>query len=73
MRSDAAFNKRRLRMGAGFESQWDAAWFRTRAEQCFRLATSITQPADAEILRVLGRELEAQAKVAQDKQSEAKP
>ncbi len=58
-------------MGAGFESQWDAAWFQVRAEQCFRLARNMTQPADAATLAALGRDFEAQAKIAQDKQAEA--
>ena len=56
-------------MGAGFESQWDAAWFRARAEQCFRLAAGLTQPADAKKLRALGQDFEVQAKLAQDMQS----
>ncbi len=58
-------------MGTGFEIQWDATWFRTRAEQCFRLARSMMQRADADALVALGQELEAQAKIAQDKQNEA--
>jgi len=57
-------------MSAGFESQWDAAWFRTRAEQCFRLAATLTRPSDAAQLRALGQELEAQAVLAENHQSE---
>ena len=52
-------------MGVGFESQWDADWFRARAEQCFRLAAGLTQPSDAEKLRSLGADFEAQAELAQ--------
>lgn len=57
-------------MDAGFESQWDAAWFRVRAEQCFRLAASLTQTADAAKLRDLGQDFEAQARLAQEMQLE---
>ena len=53
-------------MGAGFESQWNAAWFRARAERCFRLAAGLTQPADAKKLRALGQDFEVQAKLAED-------
>lgn len=59
-------------MGAGFESQWDEAWFRARAERCFRLAASLTRQADAEKLREIGQEFEAQAKLAQVLQCEAR-
>ncbi len=58
-------------MDVGSESQWDAAWFRTRAEQCFCLARSMVQRPDTDALIALGQELEAQAKIAQDKQNEA--
>jgi len=58
-------------MGIGFEIQWDATWFRTRAEQCSRLTRSMMQRADADALVALGQELEVQAKIAQDKQNEA--
>ena len=58
-------------MGAGFESQWDAAWFRVRAEQCFRLAAGLTQPDDVRKLIALGQELEVQARLAEDMQSRA--
>ena len=58
-------------MGAGFESQWNAAWFRARAEQCFRLAAGMIQPADADMLRALGQDFENQARVAHDMQSES--
>lgn len=63
-------------MGAGFESQWDAAWFQARAEQCFRLARSMMLQTDADALKALGLELQAQAVVAQnlqDKKSTPKP
>lgn len=56
-------------MSASFESQWNAAWFRTRAEQCFRLAATLTRPDDAAQLRALGQELEAQAMLAEEGQS----
>ena len=59
-------------MNAGFESQWDAAWFRDRAEQCFRLAATLTPGRDATALHALGQEFEAEAKVAQDLQSRAR-
>jgi len=59
-------------MDAGFESQWDAAWFRERAEQCFRLAKCTTQSVDADALRTFGHELEAQAILAQDLQDAAR-
>ncbi len=58
-------------MDAGFESQWDAAWFRERAEQCFRLGNSTPQQIDADALRTLGHELQAQAIVALDLQDAA--
>ena len=52
-------------MSAGFESHWSATWFKTRAEQCFRLADSMMQGNDAAEIRAMGRELEAQAKLAE--------
>ncbi len=56
-------------MGAGFESQWDATWFRVRAEQCFRLAAGQVQAELAATLETLGKNFEAQAKLAQELQS----
>jgi hypothetical protein len=52
-------------MGAGFESQWDAAWFRQRSATCFRLAANVLQREDAEGLLELARDFEAQAVAAE--------
>ena len=57
-------------MGAEFESKWDAAWFRARAEQCFRLAAGLSQP-DADELIELGHQFEEQAKFAEEHASES--
>ena len=52
-------------MGAEFESQWSASWFRDRAALCFRLAKSCTDLNDAAELRSLGEDFEDQAKKAE--------
>ncbi len=57
-------------MSAGFESHWSAAWFKARAEQCFRLADGMMQGNDAAEIRAMGKELEAQARLAEALQSQ---
>lgn len=51
-------------MGAGFEAQWDAAWFAERAAQCRRLARGATQPDIVRALSALAEDFEAQSRIA---------
>ena len=54
-----------FQVDAEFKSQRHATSFRAGAEQCFRLAASMTQLADGDRLRTFGKELEAQARFAE--------
>ena len=53
-------------MGTELKTHWPAAWFKARAEQCFRLADTMMQGKDADEIRAMGKEFEAQAKLAED-------
>lgn len=58
-------------MSAGFESQWDADWFQTRAEQCFRLAAGLSSEERAATLRLMGLDFQQQAQRARELEAEA--
>lgn len=52
-------------MGEGFESHWDAGWFRHKAKQCRELASFVPDMAMRTTLEEMAADLEAQGDVAE--------
>ncbi len=51
-------------MGEGFESHWDASFFRSKASQCRELASCIPDAAIRATLEEMASDFEAQGDVA---------
>ncbi len=53
-------------MGEGFESHWDADWFRNKATQCRQLASCVPDPGIRATLEEMAADFDAQGDVAAD-------
>lgn len=51
-------------MGEGFESHWDANWFRHKAKQCRDLASMVADATMRATLEEMVADLEAQGDIA---------
>lgn len=51
-------------MGEGFESHWDASWFRNKARQCRDLASCLPNGSMRSTLEEMATDLETQGNVA---------
>jgi len=51
-------------MGEGFESHWDASWFRNKAQQCLELASCVPDPSMRATLEEMAADFDAQGNVA---------
>ena len=60
-------------MGEGFESHWDASWFRNKANQCRQLASCIPAGDMRATLEEMAADFDAQGNVAAEAAKSVSP